>query len=428
MRARNTGASRRLARWIPALAVPIAIGAAVVLVPLQANAAVDLPDLSPEELLELAASSDVDALSGTIEQTSELGLPDLAGLTGGTGGTGGGGPGSDAAEGGGDDGGDGASGADLDDLLSLVTGNHTAKVYVDGSNARLQVLDRLGERDVYVTEGEAWIWDSREQAATHVTVDRAALEALEAEAEARADEARAQLEAELGAPLPTPDEVLDEALAKLDETTDISVGTDARVAGREVYELVLEPQDAATLVGEVSVAIDGDTGVPLAASVTAAGADEPAFSVAFTDVSFEAPDASVFAFTAPEGAEVTEHEVPIPTVAELEQWKAEAEAGAAVTEGTPRPIVHGSGWSTVVELPAGRGLAELDTGDGGDAAEGAEGLGGDASAMLDSLAQPVEGGRLISTSLVTVLFTDDGRVFAGAVTPEHLLSVASSGR
>ena len=64
-----------------------------------------------------------------------------------------------------------------------MTGSHTAKVYVDGSNARLQVLDRLGERDVYVTEEGAWIWDSREQAATHITVDRAALEALEAEAE-----------------------------------------------------------------------------------------------------------------------------------------------------------------------------------------------------------------------------------------------------
>ena len=90
--------------------------------------------------------------------------------------------------------------SDLDDLISLVTGSHTARVYLDGTNARLQVLDRLAERDVYVSEDGAWIYDSREQAATHVTVDRAALEALQAEAEARGEEARAQLEAELGAP------------------------------------------------------------------------------------------------------------------------------------------------------------------------------------------------------------------------------------
>lgn len=436
MRPRDTGASRRFTRWIPAIAAPIVVGAAVVLVPMQANAAVDLPDLTPEELLQLAASSEVDALSGTVEQTSELGLPDLSGLTGSMGGSASEKFGSDA--GGADgSGGDGASAADLDDLISLVTGDHTAKVYVDGSNARMQVLDRLGERDVYLSDDGAWIWDSREQSATHVTVDQAALDALKAEAESHADEARAQAEAELGAPLPTPEEVLDQALAKLDESTEVSVGTDARVAGREVYELVLVPRDDATLVGEVSVAIDADTGVPLAASVTAAGADEPAFSVAFTDVSLEAPDASVFDFTPPEGAQVTEHQVPIPTVAELEQWKAEGgpDAGA---EGMPQPVVHGEGWSAVVELPAsaaGMGAGGVQGTDGRDAAEGTEGADGadggeglgDAAAMLDSLTQRVEGGRIISTSLVTVLFTDDGRLFAGAVTPEHLLAVASSG-
>lgn len=418
MRAQDTGASRRFTRWIPAIAAPIAIGLGVVLVPMQANAAVDLPDLTPAELLEFAASSEVDALSGTVEQTSELGLPDLSGLTGTMGG-GSGGSGSDGL-GSGDSADDsdadsGASASDLDDLISLATGTHTARVYLDGSNARLQVLDRLAERDVYLSEEGAWIYDSAEKAATHVTVDQAALDALEAEAEAHHEDAQARLEEELGARLPTPEEVLDEALAKLDETTEVSVGTDARVAGREVYELVLAPRDADTLVGEIVVAIDGDTGVALAASVTARDAEEPAFSVAFTDVSFEAPDASVFEFTPPEGTEVTEHVVPVPTVAELEQWKAQAESGEqGGAEGLPQPIVHGEGWSAVVELPAGEA--------------GAKALGGEASAMLDMLTEPVDGGRILETSLVTVLLTDDGRVLAGAVTADRLLDAAASGR
>ena len=93
--------------------------------------------------------------------------------------------------------------------------------------------------------------------------------------------------------------------------------------------------------------------------------------------------------------------------------------------------MHGSGWSTVVELPAGPPAAERPEGaegtEGADGTDTAEGF-GDPSAMLDSLTQRVDGGRVISTSLVTVLFADDGRVFAGAVTPEHLLAVASSGR
>jgi outer membrane lipoprotein-sorting protein len=426
MRAQDTGASRRFSRWIPAIAAPIAIGVGVVLVPMQANAAVDLPDLTPAELLEFAASSEVDALSGTVEQTSELGLPDLSGLTGTMGGGAGGAGGAGDTDGRGEFGSDdsdaddsdadsGASASDLDDLISLATGTHTARVYLDGSNARLQVLDRLAERDVYLSEEGAWIYDSAEKAATHVTVDQAALDALKAEAEANGEDAQARLEDELGAPLPTPEEVLDQALAKLDETTEVSVGTDARVAGREVYELVLAPRDAETLVGEIVVAIDGDTGVALAASVTARDAEEPAFSVAFTDVSFEAPDASVFAFTPPEGTEVTEHVVPVPTVAELEQWKAQAEsAEQGGAEGMPQPIVHGEGWSAVVELPAGEA--------------GAQALGGEASAMVDMLTEPVDGGRILETSLVTVLLTDDGRVLAGAVTADRLLDAAASGR
>jgi outer membrane lipoprotein-sorting protein len=423
MRAQDTGASRRFSRWIPAIAAPIAIGVGVVLVPMQANAAVDLPDLTPAELLEFAASSEVDALSGTVEQTSELGLPDLSGLTGTMGGGAGGAGdtdgrgefGSDDSDADDSDADSGASASDLDDLISLATGTHTARVYLDGSNARLQVLDRLAERDVYLSEEGAWIYDSAEKAATHVTVDQAALDALKAEAEANGEDAQARLEDELGAPLPTPEEVLDQALAKLDETTEVSVGTDARVAGREVYELVLAPRDAETLVGEIVVAIDGDTGVALAASVTARDAEEPAFSVAFTDVSFEAPDASVFAFTPPEGTEVTEHVVPVPTVAELEQWKAQAEsAEQGGAEGMPQPIVHGEGWSAVVELPAGEA--------------GAQALRGEASAMVDMLTEPVDGGRILETSLVTVLLTDDGRVLAGAVTADRLLDAAASGR
>lgn len=405
MRPSDTALRRRYSRWIPAIAAPIAIGIGVVVVPLQANAAVDLPDLTPAELLEFAASSDAEALSGTIEQSSELGLPDLSGLTGPMGG---GGPGDD---------GDGASATDLDDLISLATGTHTARVYLDGDHARLQVLDALAERDVYVSETDAWVYDSREATATHVVFpEEAELEALRDVARRTADEARDRLEAELGTPLPTPDEVLDRALAELDETTEVSVGNDARVAGRDVYELRLRPRDDDTLIGVISVAIDGEHGVPLAASVTARGADEAAFSVAFTDISFEAPDASVFAFTPPDGTDVSEHVVPVPTPAELEQWKGEAEAQPG-GERMPHPVLHGEGWSAVVELPAGA-APSFDATDGG----------GEASAMLETLTEPVDGGRVLQTSLLTVLFTDDGRVLAGAVTADRLLDAAVSGR
>ena len=83
----------------------------------------------------------------------------------------------------------------------------------------------------------------------------------------------------------------------------------------------------------------------------------------------------------------------------------------------PQPEVIGEGWTTVVVLPMGAAGADA-----------AGGLGAEASAMLDTLTEPVDGGRILQTSLVTVLFTDDGRVLAGAVTADHLLDVAASGR
>ncbi len=48
--------------------------------------------------------------------------------------------------------------------------------------------------------------------------------------------------------------------------------------------------------------------------------------------------------------------------------------------------------------------------------------------LLDSLTSAVDGGRVLQTSLVTVLITDDGRVLAGAVPAARLVEAAQTGR
>lgn len=390
-------ASRRALAWTAAIAVPVVAGA-VILVPMAASGAVDLPDKTAEELIEFAGASDVEALSGTIEQTSELGLPDLGALTGSMG---------NQDSGAGDD----ASAADIDDLIALVTGSHTAKVYLDGEMARLQVLDRLAERNVYVDgeAGDVWFVDSESAAATRfVLPSDAELEQLKADVDAKADEARAD-EPRSGSAMPTPDEMLDQALAALDESTEVTVGTDARVAGRDVYELILEPRTDDTLVGELRFAIDGENGAALAASVTARGASEPAFEIAFTQVDFTAPDPAVFAFEPGPDVTVTEKDVPLPSPGEAgETDRGEDPMGDAA------PIVTGEGWSTVVELPARAGA-------GGDVFAGLE---PEQLAMLESVTTAVDGGRVLQTSLLTVLITDDGRVLVGAV-PASVLADAA---
>jgi len=375
---------RRVLTWTAAVGVPVLAGAAI-LVPIAASGAVDLPDKTPAELIAFAAASDVDALSGTIEQSSDLGLPDLGALTGAMG--------DESSEG-------APTAADIDDLIALVTGSHTAKVYLDGESARLQVLDRLGERNVYV-DGDAnqvWYVDSETQTATQLTLPSdAEIDQLHSDAPAPPDSAL------------TPDQMLDQALADLDETTEVTVGTDARVAGRDVYELVLTPRTEDTLVGEIRFAIDGENGVALAAAVTARGASEPAFQTGFTQVDFSAPDPAVFAFTPGDDVTVTQNEIDLPTGA--------PDHDDATTDAAS-PVVYGEGWSAVVELP--------DTSEAG-SADVFSGLDPEQLQLLDSLTSAVDGGRVLQTSLVTVLITDDGRVLAGAVPAARLVEAAQTG-
>jgi hypothetical protein len=370
---------RRVLTWTAAIGVPVLAGAAI-LVPMAASGAVDLPDKTPAELIEFAAASEVDALSGTIEQTSDLGLPDLGALTGAMG--------SSSDE-------DAPTAADIDDLISLVTGSHTAKVYLDGESARVQILDRLGERNVYVdgAANEVWYVDSETQTATSLTLPS------DAEIEQSAPDVP-----ETG---PTPDQMLDEALAGLDESTEVAVGTDARVAGRDVYELILTPRTDDTLVGEMRFAIDGENGAALAASVTARGASDPAFRTGFTQVDFTAPDPSVFAFAPGDDITVTEQVVPLP---------ADHGEGDAAKSDAASPVVYGEGWSAVVEMP--------------DSSEGDvfAGLDAEQLALLESVTTAVDGGRVLQTSLVSVLITDDGRVLAGAVPADRLVEAAQTGR
>jgi hypothetical protein len=94
-------------RWLPAAIVPAVIAAVAVVAPLQAQASAELPAKTPQQVLTMIAQSSVRALSGTIEQDSDLGLPQLPTT------------GSSAL-------------ADLGSALDLLTGSHTARVYVDG--------------------------------------------------------------------------------------------------------------------------------------------------------------------------------------------------------------------------------------------------------------------------------------------------------
>lgn len=346
-------------RWVPAAAASAVIAAGALAVPLQAGAAVNLPDKTPQEVLAMIGDSTVDTLSGTLEQTSRLGLPDLS-----------------------------MGGSTADDqaasALELLTGTHTARVYLDGpGQARVQLMDRLAERDLIVNGTDVWLYDSKDNEATHLT--------LPADAGSRPSPAPGSQQ--------TPAQLADKLLAELDPSTAVSVDADTEVAGRTAYDLVLTPRGNDTLVGSVSIAVDSETGLPLRVEVQARGETEPAFELAFTALSLAKPDAALFDFQPPAGADVREQALP--------------EHGTP-QKGTERGdfpgTVSGTGWESVVELPAGSVPAELT-----------------ASPLYAQATEAVDGGRLLSTSLVNVLITDDGRVFAGSVPASRLQAAAAGG-
>ncbi|GAA4147545.1 LolA family protein [Leifsonia shinshuensis] len=348
----------RLVRWLPAIVVPAAIAAGAIAIPLAAGAA-DLPVKSPEDVLRLVASSDTKAFSGTVEQTSDLGLPSIP-KTGG---------GSSSAD------------SSIASTLSLLMGDHSAKVYVDGpTKVRVQLLDQLAERDAIRNGSDVWLYQSSDQSVTHATVP--------------AHEKSGAATPTPDATATTPQALAEKFLAAVDPSTKVTLGPNTKVANRDAYDLVLTPRTDATLVGSVSIAVDGQTGLPLQVQVTARGASSPSFQAWFKDFTPSAPDASVFSFTPPKGAKVTEQ---APKTGE------HASAGT----NRPKPTVTGTGWATIVSLPAGTVPAQAL-----------------ADPLVAQLTQPVGGGRALSTSLVSVLVTADGRLLAGAVPVSALESAA----
>jgi outer membrane lipoprotein-sorting protein len=367
---------------MPAVAVPAVIAGGVLVGSLPASAGDPLPAKTPEQVLAMIAQHQEKSLSGTLEQTSELGLPQLPKA----------GP---------------EAGSPETAWLELLSGPHTARIYLDGpENARIQVMDRMAERNAVRHGNELWFYNSRDNTAAHAQVP-----------------AGAERERTGPGSVQTPEELAGTLLAKLEDTSDVTVGADVRVAGRAAYNLVLTPKSTATLMGSIAISVDGESGLPLGVELKARGQAEPAFSVAFTNLSLDAPDASVFEFSPPPGATVKE--IPAP---ERRSDGSVPPAKAPESMGD-HPSVTGTGWESVIELPAGAGLPDS-TPAGPPSTDrdlpGASGSGG-AGALLEQAAVAVPGGKLLSTALVNVLILDDGRVFAGSVPLERLQSAAAKG-
>lgn len=354
-----------LRRWLAPVVTSGAVAALAIAPAALAGGTVHprLPARTADQLLVSLQQAKVDGLSGTVRETANLGLPSLP--TASTAGRG--------------SSGSGASTAALSQVTDLLAGTHTLQVASAGpGRQRVAILDRLAERDIIHNGRDVWTYDSATRAVGHTILPAGQQDQPDA------------------TPVPlSPEQSARQALAALDPTTKVTVDRTTRVAGRDAYTLVLTPRDTGTLISRVELSMDAATSVPLRTLVFARGHRAPAIEVGYTSVSFHAPSASTFAFQPPAGVTVTQHTVTAH------------QDSRRTTTATDRsePTTIGHGWTAVTRITGSP-------------------LGADEVHQLARVSTRVPGGNVVTTRLLSVLITDGGTVYVGAVPPGTLQRAA----
>jgi outer membrane lipoprotein-sorting protein len=365
--------ARRRARYFVPLGAA-AITAIVVIAPQAASGAQhpNLPARTAGQLLASLEQAQTPQFSGTTVETARLGLPNLsendlpAGVSAGT-------------------------QSQLTQLVTLLTGSHTAQVAYGGpERQRIAIfLSDLSETDVVHNGSNLWTYSSDGNSVTHSTVKWDTESSSAPEDSAPVDPTRAA----------------QQVLAEINPSTAVTVDRTAKVAGRPSYQLDLAPRDSRTLISSVRIALDSTTSMPLRVQIWSRNnASSPAFEVGFTSLSLKPPNASTFSFTAPPGA--TTESSPF---------------SEATSPGTRPSVNHGDttkvigkDWTSVFVDSLSTDQAPSDSG-------------GNLNQALDEFATPVDGGHLITTSLLSIFITHDNRLLVGAVSPQYIEHVAATG-
>lgn len=347
-------------RWI----APLLTLGLVVSVPgvVQRVASAD-PGLEPrtaEQLLADLAGAKPRPLSGTVTQTMNLGLPSLPDLGQDTG----------------------------SDPLSLLTGTHTWRVWTDAKKS-FRVAKVQGHQELTLVHNptDSWLWDSATREAVHVSHQ----DAKGSRRETSAPEA------------PTPQTIAKRVLAAVEPSTAVTTDASTTVAGRPAHQLVLSPKSANTKIGQVKLAIDSATKLPLRVLITARGASVPAVNISYTSLALDTPDPKLFRFTPGKRVTVTEADkLPMPGMP--------TPAGKSDKQSRKDVKIVGKDWERVLVVTTGSPVPTDDP------------------AVTELLGQfPVVSGdwgrgHLVNTALVSILITDDGRIALGAVQPSLLYS------
>jgi outer membrane lipoprotein-sorting protein len=215
--------------------------------------------------------------TATVQETADLGLPQLPQIGQSAGGT-----------------------------SSLASGTHSITIwYRDPQHLRIAEPVQAGESDLRLNGRVLWLWNSKTQTATRVVLP-AHVSGLPAQAGNGAAGGRSP---KAGPGSLTPQAAASEVLKAVGPSTVVSVQSNAVVAGQDAYQLELAPRTSQSLIGSVVIAIDAKHNIPLRVQVF--GRDSGlVYSVGFASLTFGAPDPANFSFTPPPGATVHHETVP----------------------------------------------------------------------------------------------------------------------
>ena len=337
---------------------------------------------SPQQLVSEILGARPAAVSGSLEWAPDLGLPSLGELTSG---------------------GQGIPSAGGIDPTGLLGSDQSLRLWADGSDERVAIVQSLAEVDLLRRGSTVWVWDSSDQ-----RVERYVLPA------------GAEPATPPSAPAPFDPQSVAAAIVSHLESAGTTLGVAARsvyVAGVPCRVLELRPTDAsASTVSSVDLAVDARNGVVLQVVLRAAGQATPALSLGFTSVSFTTPSASVFAV--PAGSSVSTRLVA-PESRQLtgapggSGWYAYAPlSGRSYPSGAggSAPQVLGQGWSSVLELAVPAGSPSF----------------GELSALGHQVSGSFGSGRLVRSSLLDLLVLPDGHLLVGFVPPAVLEADAAT--
>lgn len=363
--------------------------------------------------LAQAASRPVGPFTATVQQTANLGLPELPGMSRGSGVS-----------------------------SSLLDGTQSISIWYGGpKRVRVAVPVQAGESDLRRDGGTVWLWNSKTQTATHVTLPAQPAHALHHR---------------VPQPPETPQAAASQLLSAIGPSTVVGVQSNVYVADRPAYQLSLAPKSTQSLVGRVLLAVDASSGIPLRVEVYGRGSVGLAYSLGYSKLAFGTPAAANFSFTPPPGATVKNQTVPSDPSALLQRLGLPAGSplpGSAPSGQAGKPTVIGSDWLSVVATPANPAVAaavqQLMTGQPGTPQSGSNGGGffgssqsaapgpsAGANVPVGPYLEPLRAlllatrpvswnggsGRLLQTTLFSLLVTSKGQILAGAVTPSVLIA------